>query len=193
MKKENVLSAVRWPAITRLRELSNLPAGVPPPVRRASGGLSGHRDRLIRRRDAVRPRKGGGGVAVSITVWCDDELHPADRGTAGPDGRRWIFVAEFFRPNILWLAAKPQRRGVKWWADERGNNLHPKPGAGEGAHTLHKMTCRYCKRPLIVPAGKLDIALDLIAAARRTDVTLAELSAIFHTPRGLIERATRAG
>jgi hypothetical protein len=132
-------------------------------------------------------------VAVSITVWCDSGLHPANRGTAGPDGHRWVFVAEFFKPNILWLAAKPQRRGVKWWADERSNNLHPAPGASQGARTAHKMACRYCKRPLTVRAGKLDVAFDLIAAARRTDVTLAELSAILHTSPGLIDRGSRAG
>ena len=121
-------------------------------------------------------------------MWCDDASHPANCGTAGPNGRRWIFVAEFLKPNVLWLAAKPQRRGVKWWADERGNKLHTEPGAGEGAHTRHEMTCRYCKRPLTVRAGELDMALDLVAAARRTDVTLAELSVIFQTSRGLTER-----
>jgi hypothetical protein len=124
---------------------------------------------------------------TTVTVWCDDAAHPAERGRYVPEtGRWWLFVAEFRRPNILW-EPMPQRRahpGVKWWVDEDGNR-HTEPDAGKYATLRHQLACRYCKRPLTVRAGKFDAVLGMIADTGRKDVTLAELSVILQTSRGM--------
>src|SRR5262249_31737805 len=112
----------------------------------------------------------------TITVWCDDASHPAKRER--------VFIAEFSKPNIVWMP-KAQRRnhpGVKWWRED-GGGLHVEPDAGEWRLTHYSMSCRQCGDSLTLRPGKLDAVMELTATAGRRDVTLAELRSILEMLR----------
>jgi hypothetical protein len=114
---------------------------------------------------------------MEITVWCDDASHPLKRER--------VFVAEFHKPNVIWMP-KPQHHrrhpGVKWWAEDDGA-LHKEPDAGEWALNHYTMQCRYCKRPLTLRSGNLDVVMELATKTGLTELTLSEMRAIVQQSR----------
>ena len=137
-----------------------------------------------------------------LTLFCDDARHPAKRPR--------VFIAKLSRANVGWLPEQNPYKGkgnlyshkggvaIEWlrddallgpaaWSGDRviwhGRDDQGPDGASDRLRV--RITCRYCKEPWVLRAGKLDAALDQVVDTGRAYVTLTELRRILNTSGSL--------